>query len=97
MPRRDWAFRVQDILDAIAKIQRFVSDVDFEAFENDEELQSECRDGSLGDPDGNDARYPKPPIWHRLDGSELADAGTLKDEVEALARQRGRDPGRNRH
>ena len=35
---RDWAFRVQDILDAIAKIQRFVSDVDFEAFENDEEL-----------------------------------------------------------
>ena len=38
MPPRDWAFRVQDILDAIAKIQRFTSDVDFEAFENDEEL-----------------------------------------------------------
>ena len=38
MPPRDWAFRVQDILDAIAKIQRFVSDMDFEAFENDEEL-----------------------------------------------------------
>jgi uncharacterized protein with HEPN domain len=35
---RDWAFRVHDILGAIAKIQRFVSDVDFEAFENDEEL-----------------------------------------------------------
>ena len=30
MPPRDWAFRVQDILDAIAKIQRYVSDVDFE-------------------------------------------------------------------
>jgi uncharacterized protein with HEPN domain len=27
-----------DLLDAIAKIQRFVSDVDFEAFENDEKL-----------------------------------------------------------
>ncbi len=38
MPPRDWAFRVQDILDAIAKIQRFTSSVDFEAFENDEEL-----------------------------------------------------------
>jgi uncharacterized protein with HEPN domain len=38
MPRREWTFRVQDILDAIAKIQRFVSDADFEAFERDEEL-----------------------------------------------------------
>lgn len=38
MPPRDWAFRIQDILDAIAKIHRFVSDVDFEAFANDEEL-----------------------------------------------------------
>ena len=38
MPPRDWAFRVQDILDAIAKIRRFTSDVDFEVFENDEEL-----------------------------------------------------------
>jgi uncharacterized protein with HEPN domain len=38
MPPRDWAYRVQDILDAIAKIQRFTSNVDFEAFENDEEL-----------------------------------------------------------
>ncbi len=38
MSPRDWAFRVQDILDGIAKIQRFTSDVDFETFENDEEL-----------------------------------------------------------
>ena len=38
MPPRDWAFRVQDILDAIAKIQRYVSHSDFEAFENDEEI-----------------------------------------------------------
>jgi len=37
MPPRNWTFRIQDILDAIAKIQRYVSDVDFEAFENDEE------------------------------------------------------------
>ena len=38
MPPRDWAFRIQDILDAIAKIQRYVAEVDFEAFENDEEI-----------------------------------------------------------
>jgi uncharacterized protein with HEPN domain len=38
MPRREWAFRLQDILDAIAKIQRFVSDADFEAFQQDEQL-----------------------------------------------------------
>ena len=38
MPPRDWAFRVQDILDAIAKIQRYVSGMDLDAFENDEEL-----------------------------------------------------------
>ena len=38
MPPRDWAFRVQDILEAIAKIQRYVSGVDFETFENDEEI-----------------------------------------------------------
>jgi uncharacterized protein with HEPN domain len=38
MPPRDWTFRIQDILDAIAKIQRFVSGVDFDAFENDEEI-----------------------------------------------------------
>jgi len=38
MPSRDWTFRIQDILDAIAKIQRYVSGVDFETFENDEEV-----------------------------------------------------------
>jgi uncharacterized protein with HEPN domain len=38
MPPRDWIFRIQDILAAIAKIQRYVSDVDFETFENDEEI-----------------------------------------------------------
>ena len=38
MPPRDWAFRIQDILDSIAKIQRYVSGVDFETFENDEEI-----------------------------------------------------------
>ncbi len=32
MPPRDWAFRIQDILDAIAKIQRYVSGIDFDAF-----------------------------------------------------------------
>jgi uncharacterized protein with HEPN domain len=38
MPPRDWAFRIQDILDAIAKIRRYVSGIDFETFENDEEI-----------------------------------------------------------
>jgi uncharacterized protein with HEPN domain len=38
MPPRDWVFRIQDILEAIAKIQRYVSGVDFETFENDEEI-----------------------------------------------------------
>ena len=38
MPPRDWTFRIQDILDAIAKIQRYAADVDFETFENDEEI-----------------------------------------------------------
>jgi uncharacterized protein with HEPN domain len=38
MPPRDWTFRIQDILDAIAKIRRYVSHVDFETFENDEEI-----------------------------------------------------------
>jgi uncharacterized protein with HEPN domain len=38
MPPRDWTFRIQDILDAIAKIRRYVSDTDFDTFENDEEI-----------------------------------------------------------
>ena len=38
MPPRDWTFRIQDILNAIAKIRRYVSDVDFETFENEEEI-----------------------------------------------------------
>jgi uncharacterized protein with HEPN domain len=28
MPPRDWAFRIQDILEAIAKIQRYVAGID---------------------------------------------------------------------
>jgi uncharacterized protein with HEPN domain len=38
MPPRDWDFRIQDILEAIAKIQRYISAVDFETFENNEEI-----------------------------------------------------------
>jgi uncharacterized protein with HEPN domain len=37
MPPRDWAFRIQDIREAILRIQRYVSGIDFESFENDEE------------------------------------------------------------
>ena len=38
MPPRDWTFRIRDILEAIAKIRRFINGISFEAFENDEEL-----------------------------------------------------------
>lgn len=38
MPPRDWAFRIQDILEAIAKIQRSVSAMGFDTFENDEDI-----------------------------------------------------------
>ncbi len=38
MPPRNWDFRIQDILDAIAKIQRYIAGVDFDTFENDEEI-----------------------------------------------------------
>ncbi len=38
MPPRDWAFRIHDILESIAKIRRYVAGVDFDAFENDEEI-----------------------------------------------------------
>ena len=40
--------------------------------------------------DDDDARYPQLPTWHllrwrSLDGSKFADAGILKDWLEALA------------
>ena len=38
MQPRDWTFRIQDILDSITKIQRYISGADFEAFENNEEV-----------------------------------------------------------
>jgi uncharacterized protein with HEPN domain len=37
MPPRDWRFRIEDILEAIAKIQRYVSGMGLDDFENDEE------------------------------------------------------------
>jgi len=38
MPPREWTFRIQDILDAMGKIQRYTSGSNLEVFENDEEL-----------------------------------------------------------
>ncbi len=38
MPPREWMFRVQDILDAITKIQRFTSGATLTTFERDEKL-----------------------------------------------------------
>ena len=36
MPAREWRVRVKDILDAIAKIVRYVHDLTFEQFQSDE-------------------------------------------------------------
>jgi uncharacterized protein with HEPN domain len=38
MPRRDWTFRVQHILDAMDKIQRYTSGTSLDVFEREEEL-----------------------------------------------------------
>jgi len=38
MPPREWTFRIRDILDALAKIQRFVAGSDLGQFELDEEM-----------------------------------------------------------
>jgi uncharacterized protein with HEPN domain len=38
MPAREWTFRIQDILDAMEKIQRYTSGASIETFERDEEL-----------------------------------------------------------
>jgi uncharacterized protein with HEPN domain len=38
MPPREWTFRIQDILDAVEKIQRYTSDANLETFESNEEL-----------------------------------------------------------
>ncbi len=36
MSPRDWRDRIRDILDAIAEIQRFTQDMDYEAFKKDD-------------------------------------------------------------
>lgn len=36
MPSRDWRFRVDDILEAISKIDRYTQDLDFDAWNEDE-------------------------------------------------------------
>ncbi len=36
MSPRDWRDRIRDILDAIAEIQRFTGDMDFETFKDDD-------------------------------------------------------------
>jgi uncharacterized protein with HEPN domain len=38
MPPREWTFRIQDILDAVEKIQRFTAGTTLEVFERDEKL-----------------------------------------------------------
>ena len=38
MPAREWTFRIQDILDAVEKIQRFTAGASLDGFERDEEL-----------------------------------------------------------
>ena len=36
MPPREWRLRIEDILDAIAKIERYVQDLTFDQFQADE-------------------------------------------------------------
>jgi uncharacterized protein with HEPN domain len=36
MPSRDWKLRLQDILDAIAKIRRYTAGMDFSSFASDD-------------------------------------------------------------
>ena len=36
MPRREWRLRVEDILDAIGRIERYVAGLDFEQFKADQ-------------------------------------------------------------
>jgi len=38
MPPREWTFRIQDILDAVEKIERFTSGTTLDVFEGDEQL-----------------------------------------------------------
>lgn len=38
MSPRDWRDRIRDILDAIAEIQRFTYDMDFDAFQGDDKV-----------------------------------------------------------
>jgi len=38
MPPREWTFRIQDILDAVEKIQRFTAGTSLDAFKRDEKL-----------------------------------------------------------
>lgn len=36
MPSRDWQFRIDDIVEAIDKIERYTSGIDFSTWQNDE-------------------------------------------------------------
>jgi uncharacterized protein with HEPN domain len=36
MPFRDWRFRIDDILEAIEKIERYTKGMDFDSWQNDE-------------------------------------------------------------
>jgi uncharacterized protein with HEPN domain len=42
VPPRGWRLRIEDILEAIAKIQRYTTDATFETFSRDERT-SGCR------------------------------------------------------
>lgn len=38
MPPREWRLRVEDVLDAIAKIERYVDGLTFEQFQADDKI-----------------------------------------------------------
>ena len=36
MPFRSWQFRIDDIIEAINKIERYIADIDFDSWQHDE-------------------------------------------------------------
>lgn len=63
MPRRDWPGRVEDILQAIATIRRYVQGMSFEEFCADERtIDAVLRNITAGSPPAG-LPAPIPPAW----------------------------------
>ncbi|MDO8588427.1 MAG: DUF86 domain-containing protein [Armatimonadota bacterium] len=74
MSSRDWRLRLEDIIDAIGKIEHYVEGMDFEAFESDEKtIDAVLRNMEII---GEASRYVPDPVeesytdipWHKMRG-----------------------------